>query len=270
MAVTTKAVSTSDKITVSFTGYYTNEENITINGSAIRLGELSASTFTGGAAPERIPTGKMTARFNKSSLYMQNLSISNTVYVYYKDFTEKAKATLAAATSTGSTTADETGRTIILKSSTNETYTLTSVTATAAAAQDSLRTGNNTASFVIAASIEETLENINKSLKSLDNTAVREREPFVLQTLADTKQAEIIQRDVEGGTKSNTVAISGTFIDISGVSGTAFTGAKDTYTLVACLDPLDHMLLPAAGAPSYYFDAEGGTTEVEVVFIEKD
>jgi len=255
-------------MTLTMTGPYTDDASIAIQGSAIRTGEASTTVFSGAGVPQPLQAARVDSLDNKAYFYATNMSSVGTVNFYTRETSEIVKGEIKSSADnlTSSPNIDgDAGKTIILTSANGEVYTLTSVVPGAATAQ--ARTGDKTADFVIATTMEETLENISRTLEKLDNKAKREKRPFVLEIDADEKIGKIKQTKKDGGTAGNT-AITGTFIEVSQITGTTFSGGVDTYHLIAKLGPGEHLYMPSAGTPVFYVDCDTTQCDVEYLILE--
>lgn len=259
-------------ITLTMTGPYTPDNSIAIQGSAVRGGEVTTTVFSGSAVPQALSATRINSKYEKAYLYAVNLSSKGTVNIYTKESTAKVEgrvssshAQLDGGGGSSINIDNDAGKTILLTSAEGNVYTLTSVASGADTANT--RTGDTTADYVIATTMEETLENLSVTLKALDNKAARETEPFVLEIDEDEKIGKIKHTKIDAGTPGNT-SITGTFIDVSGITGTAFTGGTDAYHLLARLGPGEHLYMPTAGSPLFYADAETTPSELEYLILE--
>jgi hypothetical protein len=259
---------TAAVMTLTMAGHYVDDSSIAIQGSAIRQGEASSTVFSGAGIPQPLQAARIDSLDHKAYFYATNMSTTGTVNLYTKETSAIIKGEIKSSaddlTSTPNIDGDV-GKTIILTSANNTVYTLTSVGVGADTAQT--RTGDATADFVIATTMEETLENISRTLELLDNKAARETRPFVLEIDADEKVGKIKQTKPDGGVLGNTT-ITGTFIDVTQITGTSFSGGSDTYHLISKLGPGEHLYMPSAGTPVFYADCETAQCEVEYLILE--
>ena len=255
-------------ITLTMTGPYKADTSIAIQGSAIRGSEATTTVFSGAGVPQALSATRVDSVYSKSYFYAVNLSKTGTVNLYTREATVPVEGRISCSSNDLTSTPNidgDVGKTIILISANNITYTLTSVAPGADTANT--RTGDTTADYVIATTMEETLENISDTLETLDNKADREKRPFVMEIDFDEKIGKIRQTKDDSGTGGNT-SITGTFIDVAQVTGTAFSGGADTYHLIARLGPGEHLYMPAAGAPLFYADSETAQCELEYLILE--
>jgi len=255
-------------ITLTTTGPYKEDASIAIQGSAIRGGEATTTVFSGAGVPQALRADRINSKYEKAYFYASNTSSVGTINLYTKETTAVVEGDIRCSTNdlTGTPNIDgDVGKTILLTSAEGNVYTLTSVAPGAATANT--RTGDTTADYVIATTMEETLENISDTLELLNNKAGRETRPFVLEITSDEQIGKIRQTKVDAGTAGNT-SITGTFIDVTQVTGNAFTGGADTYHLLARLGPKEHLYMPISGSPVIYADAETSQSEIEYLILE--
>jgi len=255
-------------ITLTMTGPYKADSSLAIQGSAVRGGEATTTVFSGAGVPQSLKAERIDSKYEKAYFYASNLSSVGTINIYTKETTAIVEGQISCSTDnlTGTPNIDgDAGLTILLTSANNIVYTLSSVAPGADTANT--RTGDKTADYVIATTMEQTLENIARTLDLLDNKADREKRPFVMTITSDEKVGKVKQTKTDSGTAGNT-AITGTFIDVTQVTGTAITGGLDTYHLISRLGPKEHMYLPIAGSPIIYVDTEDAQCELEYLILE--
>ena len=256
-------IPTASSMILYQTGPYVNDSRANLpTGTAITASEITVAAFAGGAVPLQFECGEFNSPHQKVYMYLVNKSGSGTVNLYIKDTSNRSEGTITS--SQADTSGIAVDKTLTLISSKGITYTFTSIAPDAATANT--RTSDTAYVYGDGDTMQDTIINLQKTFKLVDNKANREVEPFTI-SLDSTLIMRVKTKDIDGGTLSNQ-SIAGTLIAEGIISTTGIVGGVDTYHLFARLAPKEFVFMPLVGTPKLYADAEDALSEVEYLTLE--